>query len=249
MMRRYLVETLAECGEFEQGIGQFEEALRIAEAVDQPFSLAAACIGGGELYLLKGDLAKAVALLRRALGACETWQIAIHWPQAASALGYACALSGDDGGTVPLLEQAVERAASGGLHHESVTLPRLGEAHLMAGRRPEAIACAERALELARRREERAHEAWALRLLGEIAARGQPPDVAEAEARYGEALAVAEALGMRPLAAHCHLGLGTLYGRVGRAAEARADLTAAAALYRAMDMMFWLARAEAAAAS
>jgi hypothetical protein len=50
---------------------------------------------------------------------------------------------------------------------------------------------------------------------------------------------------MRPLQAHCHLGLGTLYSRVGRVRQARAALFAAIELYRAMDMTFWLPQAEA----
>jgi hypothetical protein len=53
---------------------------------------------------------------------------------------------------------------------------------------------------------------------------------------------------MRPLVAHCHLGLGRLYGQTGRAAQARAALTTAIDLYRAMDMPFWLPQAEAALA-
>jgi Flp pilus assembly protein TadD len=53
---------------------------------------------------------------------------------------------------------------------------------------------------------------------------------------------------MRPLVAHCHLGLGKLYARIGRRAEARTDLSAAIELYRAMEMTFWLPQAEAALA-
>jgi tetratricopeptide (TPR) repeat protein len=76
------------------------------------------------------------------------------------------------------------------------------------------------------------------------AARAHSPRLEPAEACYQQALALAEELGMRPLAAHCHFGLGTLYQRVGRDAEARAELTAAAEPYRAMDMPFWLEKAE-----
>ena len=46
--------------------------------------------------------------------------------------------------------------------------------------------------------------------------------------------------GMRPLVAHCHLGLGKLYGRTGKRREAQEHLTTAATLYREMDMRFWL---------
>jgi tetratricopeptide (TPR) repeat protein len=103
-----------------------------------------------------------------------------------------------------------------------------------------------RALALSREHKERGHEAYALRLLGEIAVRRKPPERDQAGDYYRQALALAEALGMRPLVAHCHLGLGTLYAKIGRRAEARADLSAAIALYRAMDMTFWLPEAEAA---
>ena len=53
---------------------------------------------------------------------------------------------------------------------------------------------------------------------------------------------------MRPLVAHCHLGLGTLYATTGQRAQARTELAAAIDLYRAMDMTFWLPQAEAALA-
>src|SRR5262244_1391959 len=124
----------------------------------------------------------------------------------------------------------------------------LGEAHLLAGRLQEARALAERALALAREHQERGNEAYALRLLGDIAARREPPEHQQAEAHYHQALALANELGMRPLQAHCHLGLGTLYAKSGQPEQARAELSTAMALYRSMDMTFWLPQAEAALA-
>jgi len=84
-----------------------------------------------------------------------------------------------------------------------------------------------------------------LRLLGDIAAHRDPPEVEEAEASYRQALALAEELGMRPLQAHCHRGLGTLYAATGQREQARTDLSAAIDLYQAMEMTFWLPEAEA----
>ena len=124
----------------------------------------------------------------------------------------------------------------------------LGEAHILAGRLEEAHTLAERTLALAREHQERGHQAYALRLLGEIAARREPRRARQAEAHYRQALALAEELGMRPLQAHCHLGLGTLYATIGQQEQARTELSAAIALYRAMDMTFWLPQAEAALA-
>jgi tetratricopeptide (TPR) repeat protein len=124
----------------------------------------------------------------------------------------------------------------------------LGEAYLRAGRLDEASTQAQRALEFARGHQERGHEAYALRLLGEIHARQDPPKVEPAEAHYQQALPLAEELGMRPLQAHCHRSLGTLYSQVERLEEARVALSAAIHMYRTMEMTFWLPQAEAALA-
>jgi tetratricopeptide (TPR) repeat protein len=102
------------------------------------------------------------------------------------------------------------------------------------------------ALDLARTRGEREVEAWALRLLGEFAAHAAAPDAERAEHHYRQALALSTKLGMRPLVAHCHLGLGTLYRRTGDPAKAEEHLASATAIYREMDMGFWLEQAEAA---
>jgi tetratricopeptide (TPR) repeat protein len=74
------------------------------------------------------------------------------------------------------------------------------------------------------------------------------PDVAQAEAHYSQAFALADELGMRPLQAHCHLGLGTLYTKIGQREQAQTALSTAIEMYRAMDMTFWLPQAEAALA-
>src|SRR5262249_40169014 len=101
---------------------------------------------------------------------------------------------------------------------------------------------------LARAHQERGNEAYALRLLSDIAARRDPPESALAEVHYRQALALAAELGMRPLVAHCHCGLGTLYLKTRQQEQAQAELSTAMALYRAMDMTFWLPQAEAALA-
>ena len=121
----------------------------------------------------------------------------------------------------------------------------LGEAYLLAGRLSEAYTQAQRVLEFSRAHKERGHEAYALRLLGEVHARHDPPEVEAAETHYRQALTLAEELGMRPLQAHCHRGLGTLYAATGQQEQAPAELATAIAPYRAMDMAFWLPQVEA----
>jgi tetratricopeptide (TPR) repeat protein len=134
-----------------------------------------------------------------------------------------------------------------GVFH-SLSVVQLGEAYLLADQVEDARACADRAMRLTRERGERGYEGWAIRLLGEIASHHDHPDVATAEAHYGAAMALADELGMRPLQAHCHRGLGTLYAKIGRLEQAHAQLSTAIELYRAMDMTFWLPQAEAALA-
>jgi tetratricopeptide (TPR) repeat protein len=127
---------------------------------------------------------------------------------------------------------------------QSLRIAWLSEAYRLAGGMEEATKLARYALELARDCKERGHETYALRLLGEIAARRGPPDVEQGEEYYREALALAEELGMRPLQAHCYQGLGMLYAGLSRWEPARAELAAAIDLYRAMEMTFWLPQAE-----
>jgi tetratricopeptide (TPR) repeat protein len=124
----------------------------------------------------------------------------------------------------------------------------LSEICRLAGRRDEAWQHARQALDLARQLKARGEEAVALHQLGVVHAHVDFPDAEQAEAHYQQALVLAEALGMRPLQAHCHFGLGTLYTKIGRREQARAELSAAIDLYRAMEMTFWLPQAEAALA-
>jgi tetratricopeptide (TPR) repeat protein len=124
----------------------------------------------------------------------------------------------------------------------------LGEAQMLAGRLEEAQDLAEQALTFAREHQERGNQAYALRLLGGIATRRNPPDVDAAAAHYHQALTLADELGMRPLQAHCHHGLGTLYAEIGQREQARAELSTAIEMYHSMDMPFWLPQAETAMA-
>ena len=96
--------------------------------------------------------------------------------------------------------------------------------------------------------QERGHQAYALRLLGDIAARHNPAEIEPASTYYRQALALTDELGMRPLQAHCHRGLGTLYATSGQPEQARAELSTAIEMYRAMEMTFWLPQAEVALA-
>jgi predicted ATPase/DNA-binding winged helix-turn-helix (wHTH) protein len=245
--RAYLAWCHAELGTFAEGLASGEEGLWIAKGVDHPGSLMHAYWGIGLLALYQGDLFRALPLLERAMGICQDADLPVWFPRVAAALGTAYTLAERIADAVPLLTQAMEQAAASEAGWYQVLCHlSLGEAQLLAGRREEAYALAERALTLAHAHQERGHQAYALRLLGDIAARREPPESAQAEAHYRQALVLADELGMRPLQAHCHLGLGTMYAATGQREQAHTALSTAIALYRAMDMAFWLPQAAAA---
>jgi tetratricopeptide (TPR) repeat protein len=246
MSRTMLVSCLADLGAFDEGTTRGEEAVRMAEAGDHPFSLTQAYFALGSLYLRKGDLSKAIPVLERGLGVCQIANIQTWFSTVAATLGYAFTLADRVTEALPLLQQAAAQDLSRGItaaHARWVAY--LSEAYLLTGRRDEAMGLARSALAFARDLKARGNEAYALWLLGEIHTHQPPLEVEAAEGAYRQALAVAEELGMRPLLAHCYLGLGTLYTKVGRRASARAALSTAIELFQAMEMTFWLPQAEA----
>ena len=245
----FLAACHAELGMFAEGSVLGEEGLQIAETVAHPSSLMWASYGIGLLSLCQGDLPRALPLLERAMDICQEADLLLFVPRVAAALGAAYSLAGRVADAVALLTPAMEQTrATDMVGFQALCRLPLGEAQLLAGRLEEAQALAEQALALTRAHQELGNQAYALRLLGDIAARRDPPEVGLAAAHYQEALALADELGMRPLVAHCHRGLGTLYAAADQQAPARTELSTAIALYRAMDMVFWLPQAEAALA-
>jgi tetratricopeptide (TPR) repeat protein len=250
MSRAWLAWSLAELGEFAEGMAAGEEAIQMAEAAGHPYTIVAACYGLGFFHLRRGALTRAIPVLEHGLEVCNAWGFhALSFHGVASFLGAAYVLAGRVADALPLLERLVQQTdAMGDVFDHVLGVIPLGEGYLQAGRLEDALHQARHAVEVCRQHHERGHEAWALRLLGEVAAQRHPPEFEQAEAHYQQALALADALGMRPLVAHCHHGLGRLYSQTGRGAQARAALTTAIDLYRAMDMTFWLPQAEAALA-
>jgi len=162
-------------------------------------------------------------------------------------LGYAYALQGHLTEGRTLLEEVNrESIRTDALQGQAYRVAWLSEVCRLAGRDEEAWQHARRALDLARQPKEHADEALALYQLGTVHAHAAPPEAEPAEASYRHALALAEKLGMRPLQAHSHCGLGILYTKIGRREQAHEELSTAIALYRAMEMQFWLPQAEAA---
>jgi tetratricopeptide (TPR) repeat protein len=244
--RNHLAMCLMELGAFPEGIALAEEAVKIAEAVSHSYILAAAYRAAGVVYLRKGDLPEAISRLERGLQVCRAGNILRYFSPVASALGAAYGLSGGVAETLPVLEQAMIWSALA--HQYFSPFLWVSEAYLLTGRVEEAMTVALRALEHSRAHKERGHEAWALRLLAEIHAHRVPPEVEPAGKYYRQAVSLANELEMPPLQAHCHRGLGLLYAKIGGREEAGVDLSAGIALYRAMEMTFWLPQTEAALA-
>jgi tetratricopeptide (TPR) repeat protein len=244
--RAWLSLCHAERGAFTEGLAMAEEGLRIAETVQNPFSLIEACYGASMVYLRQGEVQRAIPMRERAMGLCQDWPIPLLLPSMAAALGVAYALDGRIAAGLALVEQGVEQAGARGRSRRLASMVAwLSEAYLLADRLEDAHTRAALAVDLARQYQQRGHQAWALWILGESTARQAFPESEPAAGQYRQALALAEELGMRPLQAHCHRGLGMLYARTGQRQQARAALAAAIDLYRNMEMTFWRPQTEA----
>ncbi len=240
----WLAQTLSALRAFAEGRRHGEEALRLATLEgrgDMPI-VTYACLG--LLHLAQGDLEPAIQVLEQGLALCCASGNRNILRPIATGLGYAYALQGRLAEGRALLEEGVGESIRTGARPSPEQVAWLSEVCRLAGRGEQAWQHARQALDLARQHKERGNEALALYQLGVVHAHADPPDVGSAEAHYQQALALAEALGMRPLQAHCHLGLGTLYVRTSQWEQAHVELSTAMTLYRSMEMTFWLPQAE-----
>jgi tetratricopeptide (TPR) repeat protein len=248
--RALLAWCLGELGETVAARARVEDAVAIAERLGHPFSIVYAQWERGRFALSLGDADTAIPALERALDVGRQAGLAVGFSMAAATLGRAYALSGRTSEGLSLLEEGIRQAeATRFMFGHGLRVAWLAEAYASAGRGAEADDQAGRALRLAREHRERGHEAWALFTIGGIATHREPVNMGAAESSYQAASALASDLGMRPLVAHCHLGLGDVAQRANRLADAREHLEAAIAMYREMAMSVWLEKAEAAMAA
>ncbi len=243
LARAHLAWSLAELGEFDDAIAAAEGGVRVAEVAGHGYSLAYALLGLGGTLLRRGAMASAEPVLARGLALCA--EVPVLFPPFAGDLAVVRSLDGRVAEAVELASQAVARGERmGRLGRLSLIVTHLGEVLVSAGRLGEAGTQARRALALARHHKERGNQVYALRLLAVATGEGAAPDLAAARAHGGEALGLAETLGMRPLAARCHLALARLARRAGDEDAAARHRESAAPLLQAMGMTSWLQRAD-----
>jgi tetratricopeptide (TPR) repeat protein len=242
--RAEIATALANLGDFQEAAQYADEALSTAEVLQQPYSTALAYGFVAWSHLLKGDFQRATSLAERALVAARDpaspFLIAGILPILAR--GYLFSGRAPEG--VSLLCQVLQQQEAMGIRwNMSMIVVSLAEAYLVTEQIPAAFSHATRALDLAAGCGDRGNHAWSLQLLGDIYSHPERRDTDVAEGYYRKALALADELGLRPLVAHCHLGLGKLYWRTGEREQAREYLTTATTMYREMGMTYWLEQA------
>jgi tetratricopeptide (TPR) repeat protein len=228
--------SILHCGDFDEALARAADFFARTEALDHRHLMIHARWCFAEVHLHRGEGAEAIPRLGEALelflDRADSW----NYETLLGALGYAEVLAGrvDEG------LQHMHEALAGYRSRIGYArlLARLAEASLIGGRVDDARRFAARCLDDTRAHGERGYEAWALRMLGEVTARGGADEAAAAAGYFLEALAIAEPRDMRPIVAHCRFGLGRLAGGGD-------DLREAVALYRAMGMRRWREEAEA----
>jgi class 3 adenylate cyclase/tetratricopeptide (TPR) repeat protein len=245
LSRAWSAWSLAEIGKFSDATARAKQALDAAEALGDHFDLVNALAAVGLVCLLKGDLDNAIPPLERCLALSQEARNQRTAIVAGAWVGHAYARSGRVGEALTLLERSVNQGERGMEFGHSLSLGFLGQAYLQLRRIEPALERARLALDLSREQSERGHEAYAIKLLGEIASYPESPDEKVAENYYCQAITLAKELGMRPLIAHCHLGLGKLYHRTDKREQAHEHLATATTMYREMGMTYWLEKAKA----
>jgi class 3 adenylate cyclase/tetratricopeptide (TPR) repeat protein len=241
----WLAWAHADEGDFDTAERWIDRARARAENRRHPYSQAIASAFAGLVAAGRGQLERAVPLLSHSLDICRQAQLAVWQPVPSAVLGLCLVLADRKAEGLALLEDGVRQSERLGVKaYLARWTTHLGEGLLVAGDVRRARAVAERALELARTHGERGHEAAARRLLGDVAALGDPDDPDRAAVHYGAALRLAEELGMRPLQARTHLAVGQLLRRRGELPEAEEHIARAMVLFSDLGMRFWLERAE-----
>jgi class 3 adenylate cyclase/tetratricopeptide (TPR) repeat protein len=245
--RSWKVMSLAQLGRFGEAAEDEAQAIRLAEPTHHATTVSLAYFAASTLHLVQGNWTKARSAIERWIAAVRTGNVVLQLPWAVASSAWAAAQLGEATEALEQLraaEQLVDRLAERGIvGNRGWAYQSLGRACLLLGRLDAARSLADRALQSSPGHY--GFEAHVQHLLGGIATHPGRFDAESGEAHYRLALTLAEPRRMRPLIAHCHLGIGTLYHRTDKREQAHQHLATATAMYRAMDMKYWLEHAEA----
>jgi class 3 adenylate cyclase/tetratricopeptide (TPR) repeat protein len=241
--RAYPIMSFAEIGRFTEAAKHAAEAIRIAESTEHAHTIGWAYYAACMLHVLKGDWAKARSSVEHGMAMLRTGNVADLLPWAVAASAWVLAQLGEInealnrvGEAKTLLEQQAKLGLVG--CHCGWAYHAVSRACLLLGWVDEARRLGDRAVESSRRQP--GFTAHARCLLGDIETHSDGFDVETGAAHYRDSLALAQLHSMRPLVAHCHLGLGKLYRRIGETEHTREYFTIAMTMYREMEMGFWL---------
>lgn len=229
------IAGLAHCGDFELALSRAHEAVARAKSLGHRYLLLHANWTLGEAHTHRASVAGAKPALERALELILDRGDFFIATGVLGCLGYVQVLAGEVDAGLARMRDALGAGPQWRIGLSRL-VARLGEAELIAGHTLEARAAIARCLELTRSHGERGYEAWALRLRAESAL---CEGIDTAHEDFTTALAMSEELGMKPMAAHCHAGLGRLHRRRGDAVLAAQHRETAAGMYREMGMEWW----------
>jgi class 3 adenylate cyclase/tetratricopeptide (TPR) repeat protein len=245
--RGWLVMSLAALGRFPEAAEHATEMIKLGATTKHVHTIGWAHLTASRLHLVKGDWVKARDLLEQWINMPGTLDVTTLLPWAVTSLAWSLAEIGEASQALSRVREGEEhlkrQEAKGIFIHRDWGYHAVARACLVLGRLDEARHLAGRSLESSQRQP--GFAAHAQCLLGDLAIQPDHLDAENAAAHYRAALALAEPHHMRPLAAHCHLGLGRLYRRSGNSEHARQHLIAAKNLYSEMDMRFWIRQVDA----
>ena len=234
---------LAETGDFADAIRCGQEAVDIGQEVAIAYPLGFAMHSLGAVYVVKGDVAHALSMFEQCGQIASSSDAPNLITHLGPRLGHAYKLAGRVPEAVATLEDARDRAHRA---HNMAWLPlilaHLSDAYRMAGRLDDALTAGELALELSCKHKTRGYGAWALHYLGEVQSARSSEE--PARAAYEACLTLTDELGMRPLQALCHLGIGQLFTHTGERELAQRHLRVALAMTQSMEMDLWQERAQ-----
>lgn len=241
-VRGWLIRSLAELGQFAEAARHAHDMIELAEPTRSPYPVGQAHMCAGWYLLAKGDWAQAWPHIDRGMQEYRAGNIGLALPHGIASSAVVLAQTGEPDRALSCLQEGEKLLARGvgrgTIDQAGMDYGWFGRAAFLLGRLDDAQRLASLALENSPSHP--GFAAHALHLLADITTHPDQFDPDRGEAHYRKALSLAGPCGMRPLIAHCHLGLGKLHQRASKQRQAREHLGTATSLYRDMGMRFWL---------